>query len=175
MLRPSETPAPRLADVLHYVIARTEAYAFGQTKLYKVLWFADLEAFRRNGATITGASHYQKQKLGPIPNGALKALKELKESGRIAHHPVSTPFGQKNTYECLTTPSLDGFSPEEIDIIGVTIESLRSLDSDEVSNLTHDALWDEIDMFKQIPISAAAYRPEDVVDEETLAWALEGD
>jgi Protein of unknown function (DUF4065) len=77
-------PTNRLATLAHYVIWRCDPADLGAVKLYKILWFADLECYRRTGRTITGASTYVKRQFGPVPKGIMQALKTLEHEGRIA-------------------------------------------------------------------------------------------
>lgn len=165
-------PAPRLASVLHYVIARASGAEFGAIKINKAVVFADREFFRRFGRTITGAESFQKQQLGPVPNGVLKALKELRASGIATKQTVPTPAGVREEYASHKEPDLSGFSAAEIDVLNLAISSLMRVSAQQASDQTHDALWDEIELLGQIPVKAAAFPPSQI-DEETLAWAAE--
>lgn len=165
------TPAPRLPLVLHYVIARAEGADFGRVKINKAVVRSDVEHFRRYGTTITGASSFQKQQFGPVPNGVLKALKSLEAEGKIAHRRVSTPVGEREEYVALEEPDISKFSAAEIDVVHLALSQLRHLSALEASERTHDALWDEVEPFGQIPVKAAAFAPS-AIDEDTLAWAL---
>lgn len=163
-------PAPRLVPVLHYVIARSQGAEFGAVKINKAVVAADRESFRRFGCTITGAESFQKQQLGPVPNGVLRALKELRAAGAISKQSVLTPVGVREGYTSQAEPDLSSFSAREIDVLNLAIASLERLSANEASEQTHDALWDEVEMFGQIPVKATAFPPSQI-DEETLAWA----
>lgn len=165
------TPAPRLVSVLHYVIARTAGAGFGGIKINKAVVAADREFFRRFGKTITGAASFQKQPLGLVPNGTLKALKILKGMRAVTKHTVLTPVGARDEYVAHHEPDLSGFTAAEIDVINLAISSLERLSAKQASDETHDALWDEVEMLGQIPVGAAAFQPGQI-DEDTLAWAL---
>jgi hypothetical protein len=164
-------PAPRLEAVLHYVIARTAGAGFGRVKINKAVVAADREFFRRFGRTITGATSFQKQRLGPVPNGVLKSLKSLRDKGLISDHTALTPVGSREEHLSHQEPDLRGFSAAEIDVINLAIFSLARLSAQEASDQTHDALWDEVDLMDQIPVAASAFQPGQI-DEDTLAWAL---
>lgn len=164
-------PAARLADVLHYVVARTVGAEFGATKLNKAVVAADQEFYRRHGRTITGARSFQKQPFGPVPNGVLKAMSALQKTGAVASHAVMTPSGTRKEFVSLKEPDLTGFSASEIDVINMAIVSLERLSAREASDQTHDSLWEEIDMASQIPVGASVVKP-GVVDADTLAWAM---
>lgn len=174
MIRPVEPyqlPAPRLDLVLHYVIARTVGCDFGAIKINKAVVASDSEFYRRYGRTITGAEAFQKQQYGPVPNGVVKALKALRESGKIGRNPVQTPIGEREEYLPLVEPAVHEFSATEIDVMNVAIAGLLRFTAKGASDRTHDVLWDEIPMYGQIPIKAAAFAPVEA-DQDVLAWAL---
>jgi hypothetical protein len=166
-----EQPAPRLEAVLHYVIARTMALEFGAIKINKTIVGADAEFFRRYGRTITGANAFQKQQFGPVPNGVVKALASLKRAKKILPNPVYTPAGPREEYLSLEEPDVAQFDATEIDVMSIVIAGLQRLTANAASERTHDALWDEVPMFGQIPIQAAAFKPTEV-DQDVLTWAL---
>ena len=170
--QPHEQPAPKLAQVLHYVIARTAGLDFGEVKINKAVVAADSESYRRYGTTITGAGAFQKQQFGPVPNGVLKALAALRRAGKISPNPVQTPSGERQEYVSLSEPDLSGFSAGEIDVINLAIAGLQRISAVVASNRTHDALWDETPMFGQISIPAAAFQPSKVISDDVLSWAL---
>jgi hypothetical protein len=169
-----EQPAERLGLVLHYVIARTAGCEFGATKLNKAVFAADTEFYRRYGRSITGASSFQKQKFGPVPNGVVKALDRLQSSGKISPIEVITSIGVRREYASQSEPDLSVFGAAEIDVLNVAIAGLQRLSANSASERTHDALWEEVELFGQIPIKAAAFLPV-AIDQETLAWALDNE
>ena len=164
-------PAPRLAPVLHYVIARTVGADFGAVKINKAVVAADREFFRRFGRTITGAASFQKQQHGPVPNGVLKALKALSVAGSVSKRSVMTPVGTRDEYLAHKEPDISAFTAEEVDVMNMAIASLERVTARQASEQTHDSLWEEVEMAGQIPVKAAAFSPSQV-DEDTLAWAL---
>ena len=111
--------------------------------------------------------------MGPVPNGVVKALKRLTDEAKIAPRNVLTPAGERNEYAALAEPDVSSFTSAEVDVINLSISYLQRLSASRASEETHDALWDEIDLAGQIPVKAAAFPPAPI-DEETLAWALEG-
>src|SRR5215472_16282674 len=74
----------RLAALAHYVIWRCNPADLGAVKLYKILWFADLEYYRRTGRSITGATSYTKLQHGQVPKGGRQAITTLEHEGKIA-------------------------------------------------------------------------------------------
>jgi len=164
------TPAPRLAAVLHYIVARTAGAGFGSVKLNKAIVAADREFFRRYGQTITGATSFQKLQFGPVPNGVLVAAQALRAAGSIAEQQVVTPAGIRQEMVALQEPDLAQFSAEEVDVMNLAIAALERVSAGEASEQTHDALWEETRLADQIPVAAAAFPP-GTLDPEALAWA----
>ena len=72
----------RFEEAVHYVIASTRPDELGKTKLAKVLFFADLDAYRRTGKPITEAT-YVKRQHGPMPEQLYTAIKALASSDKI--------------------------------------------------------------------------------------------
>ena len=62
----------------------------GLTKLYKLLYFAEVECLRTKGDMITGAE-YLKYELGPVPSRGEKQLKALKRAEHLLT--VKEPYG----------------------------------------------------------------------------------
>ena len=164
------TPAPRLAAVLHYIVARTAGAGFGSVKLNKTIVAADREFFRRYGRTITGATSFQKLQFGPVPNGVVVAAKALRAAGSLADQQVVTPAGTRQEMVALREPDLGLFSAEEVDVMNLAIAALERVSAGEASEQSHDALWDETGLGEQIPVAAAAFPP-GPLDPEALAWA----
>ncbi len=171
MAQKAQTPAPRLKDVLHYVIARSDGCEFGTIKLNKAIVRSDVEFYRRYGRTITGADSFQKQQFGPVPNGVVKALRSLSDDGFVVSRNVQTPVGPRKEFVALREPPISSFTPEEVDVINIAITHLERLTASQASDETHDALWDEVVSMEQIPVSAAAFKPTQL-DDDVVAWAL---
>jgi Antitoxin SocA-like, Panacea domain len=51
--------------------------------LYKILWLADLEHYRRTGRSLTGATAYTKHRFGPVPKDVMPTF-ELIVGNEIA-------------------------------------------------------------------------------------------
>lgn len=161
----------KLPKLVHYVVARTRPSELGATKLNKVLWFADLTHYRRYGHTMSGAGSYQKLQHGPVPNEIVHTVRLLKDAGRIGIRYSDTPAGQRREFVWLEQPSLDAFEAEEIDVLNEAIDWVCGNHSAaSISALTHDALWQEIELADQIPVGAAAIVSEDV-SEDDIEWA----
>ena len=162
----------RTESVAHYVMARSQPDRLGAIKLNKVMWFADREAYRRFGATITGQASYQKQRLGPVPNNIVRSVNRLEHDGKIVTRRAVTPIGVRREYLWLKQPDVSTFTPDEVDILNEAIDWVCNDHSAmSISDLTHDALWEAAELGEQIPIGAAIIAV-DEVEADDLAWAV---
>jgi hypothetical protein len=168
----SKVGSDRTKQVAHYVIARSRPELLGATKLNKVMWFADVLAYRMIGKTITGQESYQKQRHGPVPNNIVISIRSLINDGAITKRNAPTPSGIRHEYLWLKEPNVNLFSAQEIDILNQMIDAVcENYTAASISEFSHDPLWEETPMFEQIGIGAASI---DIgtVSGKYLEWAL---
>jgi Protein of unknown function (DUF4065) len=164
-------PNERLADLMHYVIWRSDPSELGATKLYKICWYSDLEAYRMSGNTISGATHYKRLQHGPVPKNASHVIEHLQQSGKIAVSTENYFDRPKTMYMARTRPAISAFTSDEIAIIDHVAEIICSKHTAaSISSLSHDGLWAEIEMGAEIPVAAAAVIPGEITAED-LDWA----
>src|SRR5262249_21780828 len=76
----------KFKDVVHYVVHHVNATdgrdALGNTKLHKVLYYADVLHFLDKGKPLTGAD-YLRQRFGPIARHLSSALGDLEREKRV--------------------------------------------------------------------------------------------
>jgi len=161
----------RLSTTTLYVIARSQPDKLGAVKLNKVLWYADLIAYRRTGKTITGSETYIKRQFGPVPDGIVSALKQLEREHRILIRNVDTPSGERREFLWLEQPDVKSFSPQEIDVLNEVMDWICNDESAKsISEKTHDALWEETEIGARISVRAGAIVPAEV-SPEAITWA----
>jgi hypothetical protein len=109
---------------------------FGATKLDKILYYSDFNAYRRLGQSITGADYYRHRD-GPIPTIFPVIRDALVENGdaRIEERPYFN--GTQKRVVPLRGPDLSTFSPDEIEIVDEVIGELWLKNAREVSDLSH--------------------------------------
>lgn len=161
----------KLADVAHYVIAHCPPDKLGATKLNKVLWYADVVFYRMHGKTITGADTYEKRQFGPVPIGINAVLRKLEMAGAIVERKTPTPAGLRREFVWITPPQVEKFTAEEIE----TLRDIMSAICDghsaaSISELTHDALWDETEIGLPMSIKAGAVIPGEITP-DAIEWA----
>jgi hypothetical protein len=161
----------RLADLVHYIIWRSDSSELGATKLNKICWYADLHAYRQTGRTITGADRYKRLQFGPVPKGIHSVLEALEQEGKIART-EETFFGRpKHMFMALTRPNLSAFTTDEIAIVDAIAEFIcRNHTATSISLASDDALWEEAELGDDILVAAGAVIPGEATAED-IEWA----
>lgn len=127
----------RLKELILYVSeASKDDEKFGAVKLNKILYWADFEAHRRFGKSITGAE-YQHLSEGPAPRQLLPARRQLVEEAalELEERPCYTYVREIPVVKRM--PDLSAFSPPEIELVDKVIQMLRDYNASQVSELSH--------------------------------------
>ena len=165
------TTNPRLATIVHYVIARSDPEKLGATKLNKVLWYADIVFYRRHGKTLTGEDTYIKRQFGPVPSAITPTLETLRRDGKILERTVETPAGNRRQFLWLEQPDLATLNSEEIDVIHEVMDWICNNESAKsISDKTHDALWQETEIGAPMSVRAASIVSAEI-SPEAIEWA----
>jgi antitoxin SocA-like protein len=129
---------------------------FAATKLNKLMYFCDFEAFRLLGHSITGA-RYQKLPWGPAAVEFLPLQDELfgEELARLELRERG-PFIQRVTVP-LSPSDPDVFLPRELEIVNAVIEELQPYDAAGASEYSHEksAGWKSTPEREEIPYESA--------------------
>jgi Protein of unknown function (DUF4065) len=160
----------KLAVVAHYVIARTLPHELGATKLNKILWFADCLAYERLGRSLTGLTEYRRLDQGPVPHGLDNVLDKLAAQGVIARRIAPSPGYPRKEFFSLQEPPLEQLDATEVDLLHIVIDYVRTKSAREVSDLSHDALWQETPHLGWMSVAGGSVRIGEV-DADQLAWA----
>lgn len=161
----------RLGTLAHYIIARSVPDKLGATKLNKILWFADIEFYRRHGRSMSGLTHYVRMPRGPVPHGIDKTILSLKSSGKIFERETRVYSYTRREFVWLQDPDLAQFTAEEIDVLNELIDLICEHTADGISEITHDALWQELRDGELMPIQAGSVISK-TPDEKHLEWAI---
>jgi uncharacterized phage-associated protein len=159
----------RFKNLLLYVATRlADDPTFGETKLNKVLFFSDFEAYRLLGAPITGAS-YQKNKYGPtarlytVMRDELVRWDQLEVERRLIVDHVQDVIAPKNV-----EPNLDEFTANQMKIVDRVIDEMREYNNTEVSDLSHQrsAGWNMVEFSETIPYRTAIMATREIPEED---------
>jgi Protein of unknown function (DUF4065) len=163
----------RLSEVAHYVIAHCTPDKLGATKLNKVLWYSDVIFYRLHGRTITGEEAYEKRQFGPVPKNINVILRSLGVACKIKERANPTPASLRREFVWLEAPAIENFSAEEIEILRNVMDQVCDGHSAaSISDLSHDALWDETEIGQDMSVKAAAVFPGEITP-DAIRWAKE--
>jgi hypothetical protein len=135
----------RVAAAVHYVIFCTDAGKLGHVKLNRILWYADLEYYRRHGASITGLQHYSRAPHGPLAPEITRAVGLLARTGKVAEQPVAVADYTRREMVSLRDPDVLAFRSDEPAILDRMISVVAPLSARQLVQMTSaDPLWQEI-------------------------------
>jgi hypothetical protein len=163
----------KLKEALHYVIARCDdPNRLGAIRLNKIIWFADCFAYRKNGASIT-ADAYVKRRLGPTPKNVLPAIAELAAEGKVAVREEALPSNYVlRQFFPLRDAEVETLSEQDREILdGYRRAICDNFSANEISNLTHDQVWEAAEIGEEIPMFATFAARSGEITEEVRQWA----
>lgn len=160
----------KLAHLLLYVTRKmSDDTRAGKTKLHKILFFADFEAYRRTGSSITG-EYYVKFDQGPFLPTLDSTVSKMANRGDAEWAPQNQWLEIQLVPRA--EPDLDLFTGDEIAVVDETIERFRGWTATAVSNFSHRLFgWVTTRNGDEIPYSSAYVGdPRELSDDET-SWA----
>ncbi|MDE2987722.1 MAG: DUF4065 domain-containing protein [Chloroflexota bacterium] len=129
----------KLGELMLYIAQESEDDPrFGTTKLCKILYYSDFEAYRELGQPITGASYFKMER-GPVPLVMYDVREELESSGvaRVVKDDHN-PFAPQRLEVSESRPSYGGnLSPGELRIVDDVIQRLKDDNATSVSDASH--------------------------------------
>lgn len=150
----------KLREVLLYVLNKVGAKPnVGETVLYKLLYFIDMDYYEKHGTSITGLT-YIHNTYGPSP---VKDFRAVVDDMR-AHDEldiIETKFfnNKQKKYLPQTTPKLDSLTASEIKHIDEELARLGDKNASELSDLSHkDMPWVATPDKKPIDYQLVMYR-----------------
>ena len=144
----------KLAEAIHYVISSTTPEELGKIKLAKVLFYSDLDTFRRSGRTMTNTV-YEKRDRGPMPRGIYDCLRELKSGGKIAERNADRYGFTQHQFWSLIEPALEGLEPHDVAVLNVYTRAIcENHTAASISELSHNRAWKLAQIGEEIPLSA---------------------
>jgi uncharacterized phage-associated protein len=147
----------KLRDTILYICSKVKnPRDLGRTKLNKILFYSDQEAYIKTGQPITG-ERYVKHQYGPVSHSLNDQIARLKKDQLLAESKQSRmnwrgePYEQFH-YNALERPSLDKFNAEEISILDDYIFDICSNHSAaSISEKSHDFIWEAAEIGEELP------------------------
>ncbi|MHA1659029.1 MAG: type II toxin-antitoxin system antitoxin SocA domain-containing protein [Promethearchaeota archaeon] len=153
--------ANKLRQLILYILSRCGGKPnFGETVLYKLLYFIDFDAYEGLGKPITGMN-YIHQKFGPMPQ--LKqyqpVIQDMKENQEIKVFNQDYYGMTQKRYVALKNYKMDDFSGEEKELIDNVISHLSNLGARQIEEYAHgDIPWRSTEDNEIIPYDLVVYR-----------------
>lgn len=148
-------------ELLVYVAERSaeDDPNYGDLKLNKLLYFADVEAYRRRGQSITG-TRYQHLEHGPASVSLPRARESLIEAGVLSK-------GRKRVYDFFRTITRaerparrEVFEPGELELVDEVLARYADLNGKQMADLSHqEPGWKMTDEGDEIPLETALLTP----------------
>jgi hypothetical protein len=130
----------RTSQLAHYIIDNRGAPNLGKTKLFKMMWFADLLHYRRCGETISGQTAYVRMPKGPVPNEIYPILDELADRKVIFNRRVLFPNGHaRHELTAIEPANPEPFSSSELHTIQQAIAAVAPLTAERCKSKTNSA------------------------------------
>jgi hypothetical protein len=132
----------RLRQLILYISRQcAKAQWYGLTKLNKILWKADFDAFAARQRPITGRA-YQRLELGPAPKEMLPLLRDMEKAGEIEYE--LTDYGDgivERRPVALKKPNLSNFKQSDLDFVKGSISYYWHKTGKETSDESHGVAW----------------------------------
>jgi hypothetical protein len=160
----------KLKDVVLYSCSRCEPHELGQTKLHKILYFADMISFANTGMPITGAD-YRKRPHGPTCDALLGVLEELVNE-KLLEVSVQNYFGyRKKEFHALAEPGTERFNEDELLLVDEVIEFVcKNNSARTISEFSHNRAWEMAEFGEVLPYVSAFYMLPSQVSKEAFDW-----
>ena len=161
--------------LVHYV-CRTciDPSKLSATKLHKILWLADVYAYKHCGTPVTGET-YKKNLYGPFSTHLDTIVSQLQKENLLFVHEVNLDWGEsKKRREFIGKGDVNKslFSERELQIINDARDYVcENHTAVSISDKTHDAIWEMALMHEPIPYEAMLVSRLAKVTEEDIEWA----
>jgi hypothetical protein len=152
--------------IVHIAQHSADDRYFGQVKLAKILYFADFNAYRRVGQSITGAEYYKLPE-GPAPRELLKEIDALVRDGSLVLEPGEAFIYVQHRILAKRDPQPGVLSEMTIAILNEVVEALRGKTAREVIELSRQQMgYKLVKDLATIPYETAWFSNEPLTQEE---------
>lgn len=138
----------------------------------KILWFADCDAYRENGVTITG-NGYVRRKFGSLPKHVLAALRELQGEGKIVAREV--PYITRSSYRefiSLKKPETQSLSDDDQSCLSAYTDVICTQYSvASISEVSHDQVWEAANDGEETPVYTIFASQTGPITDKERDWA----
>lgn len=165
-----EKELKKFCDLLLYIISKFEIQGVVETKLMKLLYFAEANYYVKNGEIISGVDYF-KNFFGPTPD--VKILKRAEEKLSKFLSIEKKRYKGKNIriYKIKNDDySYSSLTEKEMKEIDLMLELYSDLPSEDLSKISHlDPPYLAVEPRERIDFSYTAYRKSEEDFEEPLS------
>lgn len=149
----------KFKNVLLYILERCAGKPnFGETVLYKLLYFSDFNYYELYETHLTGA-HYRKLPYGPVPQKLDSIISTMIEDNQIQRFKTEYHGYPQTRYMPLEKADLTVLRASEKEVIDRVIEQMSDWSASAVSNYSHkDIPWMASKDGEDIDYELAFYR-----------------
>ena len=134
----------RIAAAVHHVVAQAQPGRLGHVRLGTVLWYSDIEHYRRAGTSITGLTYYQRTTHGPFSVAITRAVGALGRLGKVSERPVEIDGLIRRDMISLQTPNRAALNTMQAEILGRMTAAITVLTASRLRQaIGADPLWQE--------------------------------
>lgn len=157
-------------SLVHYVCHKSpNPLSLGKTKLNKILWFAEREAYLETGHPITGVK-FIKLPYGPVPEPIDETLAEM-DGKEISIRHTQWNGKPKTEFISLRTPSTSEFTKEQLAIVDRFVFSIcTQYTAESISERSHDFIWKLASVGDELPLYTV-YGVPGKLQVEDIHWA----
>jgi hypothetical protein len=141
--KPDAAGLVRIAVAAHYIIACAEPGQLGHVKLNTILWYTDLEHYRRAGRSLTGLTDYTHTPQGPYAADIPRAVGVLVREGKVREQPIKISDYARRAMVSLREPV--GIDALQAGILDRMMGVIAPLNAVQLLAFTRaDPLWQEV-------------------------------
>lgn len=163
----------KLQELMLYIASRCAGDpCFGATKLNKLLFYADFEAFRRLGCSITDAE-YMKLEHGPVPRHLVPARDALLAAGDARLFKTRFHDKPQDRLVPLRDANLSGFTADQIALVEEIISRYWGATAAEISRRSHTLpAWRMTAENETIPYAATFFSGSFELTDEAIRYGM---
>jgi len=168
-----EMATEKFKALVHFIVHQCldRPGKLGAIRLNKALWYTDVIAYKVAGVSVTGEK-YVKRARGPVPAHILATLRELDAEGKIIIREPEHQYDARK-YLSLQNPNMEILSDAERDLARSIVEAVCGFSASEISELTHDIVWEAAAEGEEIPMCATLACEKGEVTDAVRAWAAQ--
>ena len=152
-----EVDLNKLENMILYFAQSPSVRNLGITKLYKLLYFADVTSMRELGHSMSD-SRYIKYEHGPVPRQGDPAVRSLKGDNHISVMRVRIHGMTLHAVKAVTKPNTSIFSKFELEILQRIATSKGPMTAAQLSEESYlEPAWTHADMLCEMPTGLMYY------------------